>query len=571
MPAIIAAVSGIATSTYVSGLAAVKVYGAVAAATIGALAGAVVSGIVGSALISKSSAGSFDATASSILTNINVNNAAIPVIYGTRLSGGTIVFMDIPINKQWFYVNLVFSEGTIEGYSSYFFNTQPAKASDGVLINEFFGTEGQTANTVLINEFPHYTINHRLRGTAYVTFHFKFKPFPAGLPLITALVKGIKIYDPRTASVQWSDNPALCLRDYLRSNKYGRGINPSLIDDASFILAANYCDELILGSYKRYTCNGVAETQTSSLGIIKQILSSCRGMLIFSGGAYKIIIDKPDLAGFTFSEDNIIGGWKILLGSKKTQYNRMRANFFNKDKEYQPDIAIIDSGEYYIEDDRILSDLMIDLPFTTNGFTAKYIIAINLNQSRKSISCEFTSTIEGLLVEVGDVVYINHKTPGWDTHNSGLGKKFRIMRVTLQNNDEVRIIANEYDDGVYNVVIGEPEAPPGPSVPSHDSSICLPPSNFRYTIYRKNEPPLNLPYDSFSARWHPSPDPFLEKYEVYYAPMDELLPTSERTWQVSYTTELYHVEVFVDVAPPLYVSIIVRAVNTFGVKSEWLQ
>lgn len=560
MAVVVAAVAGVATSTAVAGMASVAIYGAVTAAAIGALAGAVVSGIVGSALISPASAGGFEAIGVGILTNRNVNNAPIPVIYGTRLSGGTIVFMDFSeVDRQWFYVNLVFSEGVIEGYDGYFFNTQPQKAEDLVQVEEFFGTETQAANTRLTSMFPHYTSAHRLKSTAYVTFYFKFSPFKAGLPLITALVKGIKIYDPRDNTTHWSDNPSLCLYNYLTNTRYGRGIETSLIDEASFILAANYCDEIMnygTWSGKRYTCDGVAETQRSSLSIIKQLLSSCRGMLIFSGGLYKIIIDKPEIPAFWFTEDNIIGGWKIRLGNKNNRFNRMKANFFNKAKEYQADIATIEISP---EGDEGILETMIDLPFTTDYLRAKVIIAINLAQSRRSISCEFTSTIEGLRVEVGDVVYIKHATPNW----IGIGKEFRIMRVTLQNNDEVRIIANEYDVDVYDV--GEIEVEPNvPDVPTYDSSVCLPPTNLDYITFPRNERHPNSDFLLFG--WDSSPDPLIQKYEVNYAPQE----TDE--WQVYYTEYSIFSRYFYDeIRYPAYFVFRVRAINTIGVKSEWLE
>ncbi len=38
--------------------------------------------------------------------------------------------------------------------------------------------------------------------------------FPNGVPEVTAVVKGKKVYDPRTSTTAWSDNPALFKRLY---------------------------------------------------------------------------------------------------------------------------------------------------------------------------------------------------------------------------------------------------------------------------------------------------------------------------------------------------------------------
>ena len=42
-----------------------------------------------------------------------------------------------------------------------------------------------------------------------------------GVPKVTCLVKGKKVYDPRTGETAWSRNPVLCLRDLLLSDRYG--------------------------------------------------------------------------------------------------------------------------------------------------------------------------------------------------------------------------------------------------------------------------------------------------------------------------------------------------------------
>jgi hypothetical protein len=302
----------------------------------------------------------------------------------------------------------------------------------------------------------------------------------------------------------------------------------------------------------------VIDTENSSLDIIKQLLSSCRGLLIFSGGLYKVIIDKPEIADFTFSEDNIISSWNIKLGNKNTQYNRIRAKFFNANKDYQPDIAIVESTELREQDGGLL-EMTLALPCTSSLMLAKAISTITLNQSRQTITCEFTATIEGLRVEVGDVVYINHKTPGWDTHNSNLGKKFRIMRVTIQNNDEVRILAREYANEVYDLDIQDFADIP-PNVNIDDLSVCLPPVNLVY--YIKGIPhvtPLVV-----NVSWTASPDPFIVGYEVGYKWHNSANWVQANVGDsLSWSTPAGNV--------PSQNRVRVRAYNLIAVRSEWVE
>jgi hypothetical protein len=472
--------------------------------------------------------------AAGIQLNKSANDAPIPVVYGRRTVGGTRVLMEVTGAKnEYLHIVLVLSEGEIDSVNNIYLNDVPIEddrfktkvyscESNGhfrgalclavdagmiavgtpstenlVFVAHNNGADEQAADPIMVSEIPQWTADHKLSGAAYLYVRLKYDSdaYQSGLPIITADVKGKKVYDPRTSTTAWSDNPALCIRDYLTNTRYGRGIDTSLIDDATFNAAANYCEEQVTigGETKdRYTLNGVVDTSMGSMDVLTRLLTACRGFLVFSGGKYKLIIDKPETATFTFDEDKIVGEWSISLGDKNTKFNRMRANFFNPERDWQPDIAVVDSSANRTADNGLLLEKTIDLPFTSDIDRAKMIATINLNQSRQSITCEFTSTIEGLRCEVGDVVYINHTTPGWTYFCSDLqytdketcelngetwdntGKLFRIMRLTLQNNDEVRVLALEYDATAYDFgTIAVSDAAPNTNLPDPYETIYI--------------------------------------------------------------------------------------------------
>lgn len=545
----------------------------ISSAVIAGFAGAVVSSIVSGALIDEPSAGNFSAIAKNILLNKRANNEPIPLIYGTRVVGGTIVYLraSTGYTTRYLKLSLVICEGVVDSLGEV--------KLDGVFITDDKfnfgtgkksfaeykqGTETQSASSIL-QLSNHYTSAHKLKGTAYiaVSLYYNQSAFPNGLPTMTTEVKGTKVYDPRTTLTQWSDNPALCIRDYLTNSRYGRDIAENLIDDASFTIVANYCDELVTIneiSQKRYICNGVVDTQNSSLDILKKLLSSCRGFLVFSAGKYKLIADKPEIAEFTFSEDNIIGGWTIQLGGKNTKFNKIRANFFNEAKEWQPDLAVIESTGLREQDSGALLEKTIDLPFTSSLAGAKMIATMNINQSRQGITCEFTATIEALRVEVGDVVYVSHATPGWDVLNNNQGKKFRVMRLAIMNKDEVRATLVEYSDSVYDFgVIEVTDTTPDTSLP--DLSTVLPPTNLsvfetQYTTQTGTKTRLNI-------RWTASIDSFVSHYEVMY----KRKSTTEWTFLI-YTS---HEGALLNDVNPGRIEVRVRTINTVGAVSEWLE
>ena len=203
--------------------------------------------------------------AEGVLVNKQSNNAAIPVIYGERKVGGTRVFVSTGGNdNEYLYIALVLAEGEVDSIGDVYINdtliTDP-KYSNLYYIQKYTGTDSQTYNTVLANATDTWGINHRLRGIAYLAIRLKYdSDVFGGIPNIQAVVKGRKVYDPRkdpTSTVydgsgshsktnastwEWSDNPALCLADYMTNERFGKGLDHSRIDLASIGNAADVCD-----------------------------------------------------------------------------------------------------------------------------------------------------------------------------------------------------------------------------------------------------------------------------------------------------------------------------------------
>ena len=116
-----------------------------------------------------------------------------------------------------------------------------------------------------------WTSVHRLRGRAYFVVRATNDAgfYANGLPDFTAVVKGKKVYDPRTDTTAWSDLSVLCIADYLQNPDYGVGAGTisggayTEIDDSTLVAQANICDENVSlaagGTEDRYTLNGAFE------------------------------------------------------------------------------------------------------------------------------------------------------------------------------------------------------------------------------------------------------------------------------------------------------------------------
>lgn len=436
---------------------AATVGGSVLASGIGIAAGGLASMAVRSMLGPSVNAPQSVAQAAQIAQGVLLNTAGtidpINVVYGSRKIGGTLVYAAASgSSNEYLHVVLALCEGEISAINTVYLDnvaSSDSKFSGLVTIEKYVGTDAQAASAALGLACPAWTSTHTLSGVAYLYLKLQYSQSVfSSIPVITADVDGKKVYDPRDTTTKFSNNPALCIRDYLTNTRYGRGIPTSAIDDAAIIAAANACDVLVAiptGTQATYTCDGLVNTDAAPLSNLSDLLTSCRGFMVFSGGKYKLKLDQAGAAGFAFTEDNILGKWSIKLPEKRNRANRVRATWFDPGNSWQPNITVQESTTYRAEDNGVLLEAEFSLPFTSNLYRAQQIAQQTLKQSRKQTLCQFTATIAGLRCEVGDLVTITHSTPGWSA------KIFRVVRMALLSSDEVEVTAIEYDATVYNL------------------------------------------------------------------------------------------------------------------------
>ena len=251
----------------------------------------------------KEAAKAAEDAAKGILANKESNIDFIPVVYGTRRVGGTRVFIsskDAPggDENEYLYIAFVVSEGEVSSITDIHFDDVPSSDPrfNGLYeYNVHLGGEDQTADS-LLQEAPGWTSSHRLRGVAYIALKLKYDQDGwQGVPDITCLVQGKKLYDPRTQTTSFSNNPVLCLYDYLTNERYGVGLPISEIDGESFYIAHNKLDQRVTyytgATGKVMTTNAVINTGSKLLDNTKELLSGCRGIMPYIQGRYKLKIE----------------------------------------------------------------------------------------------------------------------------------------------------------------------------------------------------------------------------------------------------------------------------------------
>ena len=518
------------------------------------------------------------------LLNKQSNNAQIPVIYGERKVGGTRVFVETSgTDNQYLYIALVLCEGEVENITDVYINdilSGDGKFSGLVTINKHLGSDSQTVDTTLLNA-PSWTTAHTLNGLAYLGIRLKWDREVFGsIPNIHAVVKGRKVRTFNSSGVlstteSYSTNPVECMLDYLTNTRYGKGLEASDFESGytSFYNAFQICDALVEsysgGSYiNTFNCNTVLSTDNTLMNNVKVLLNGMRGLMPYTQGVYKLIVENTGSASFAFTEDHIVDGISISGEKKGTRFNRVIATFTNKDNNWQDDQAIYpeagsaEETTLLAEDNGVELEKRVRLPTITNIYQARNIAKTVVNKSRQGIKCSFLATSEALQVSIGDIVSVTHRTAGWTA------KAFRVINLSLKADGNVIVALIEHQDTVYPwantsayTVIPDTNLPDPFSVLPVTNVTVSSGENYQVTNNDGSTSPRIL------VAWTAPVDSFVDKYVVQVRIAGG---SPENAWDIEHTTDNSPLYIS-GVASGTTIDVRVKSMNTMGVSSSWAQ
>lgn len=361
------------------------------------------------------------------LTNALTAEEPFQVIYGTAKVGGAIVaVLKSGDRDQYRHIVMVHAAHEVEEIGDVYINGTNIGALDAngdvqagskyykdgvpyVLVRKHLGTPTDTADSTLLAECSAYwSTDHLLRGFAYtvVKVHLGFEEFQSGLPQIAVVIKGKKLYDPRTSTTYWSSNPALCIYDYLTS-EYGANQNPSSLVLSTFIDAANDCDDVI-GVGNRYTCNGSFKTDQDPKQILDTLADSMAGFISQSGGwmVHAGVYKSPVL---DLDESDTVGGVQISPApSLNDVFNTVTGQYSNPDKDYLvTDYQPYKNSSYLTADGQELS-IDYALLFTNSNQRCQNIARVVTERARSSLTIKAKFTLKAWPLQCGDrITYTN--------------------------------------------------------------------------------------------------------------------------------------------------------------------
>lgn len=307
---------------------------------------------------------SFDATSEfDTLQNTVSSKEPIPIIYGRRKWAGNQTWHSINSDKTVLTKDIIIGEGEIDSISEVKLNDIDISTLSGCSYDFRNGAKNQSPP-------DNYSVVGGYKNCAWMraTITASQDLPTGGNPTITYIVKGLKVYDTRTSSNTWSDNPAMCVRDFLLNKRYGCGrwITADMLDEDSFKEVADYCDQSVyyytssaisnvtqidnnittiqnvidneydgdndeleaeilrlqqlrqryingqtstmnlLTLEKRYSLNIIMNTQQSAVEQLGDMFACFGGFLTFTNNKISLRVEKETSISYAFDEDTII-------------------------------------------------------------------------------------------------------------------------------------------------------------------------------------------------------------------------------------------------------------------------
>ena len=316
-------------------------------------------------------------------------SAPSPYVIGRTMTGGVLIhdaaygaeYKDIPNpNRSMIFVySDIGPVDEIEGlYTDFVFATSsgdvPGYYSGNMHFSKQLGSRPEfSALAGNQGSIPRWGSSYKLSGKAagVITMRWdeKQKKFSAGVPELTAIVRGVKVYDPRLddtypggsgpcrvndeATFIYSENPALHALTY----SYGRyengrkvfGVGKSIhsIDVPAFVEWANVCDANL------WMVGGIIYEPADRWNNLKLIMQTGSARPVHNNGVLSVYFDSPKVPVVTFTEDDLANG-DVVVPATQSYRDRIngiipRFRSSNHNWEFVPGTAV-EVAQYVSED-----------------------------------------------------------------------------------------------------------------------------------------------------------------------------------------------------------------------------
>lgn len=157
----------------------------------------------------------------------------------------------------------------------------------------------------------------------------------------------------------WTNNPAWLFRALVKNTRYGLARRAGYIDvdDGSLYILSQFCDQLVDDGYggkePRFTLNAYITEQSSARDILDKIAGMFRGIALWDGMRFSIMLDNPQDPVAAVTNASIVDGLFTYSSMKRSErFNAVVVswtdpnNGWEQVKEYVSDDQMIDRYGY---------------------------------------------------------------------------------------------------------------------------------------------------------------------------------------------------------------------------------
>lgn len=443
-------------------------------------------------------------------------------------------------------------------------------------VRVYLGGSGQAADPDLITESGGlWTADHIGAGICYIYARLEYDTDvygSIGVPNISAVVRGKKVFDPRDDTTAWSNNSALCLADYLKSYEGMRATDAEVPDD-EVIAAANICDEdidLTEGdspnlTQKRYTTDLSFTTETSPRDVLAELAQCMAGRAVWTQGRWLVRAGAYRTPTLTIDADMLAQGTVTIAprASRSELFNAVRATHRNPDEKYAlVQAPLVENSQYETEDGEVQIARQIDIPSLADTYRAQRLAKIELERARQALTVRLTCNLRAYDLAPTDTVMLTLSQYGWSA------KVFEVIERTLTMSGLLQYTLRETAAGVWEWNFGE--ATVGDLAPNTDlPNPYMPPAALTGLTATSQSDLASDGTVILQAllEWDPSADAFVRgggKIDVQWARADRI----DQISSYSVPGDSINAEVGPLVGELAYIAR-VRQINAVGRASDW--
>lgn len=347
---------------------------------------------------------------------------------------------------------------------------QTAAAATKARVRKYLGAPGQAADAAMITNLPGtWTSAHRASGVAYLVVELDYDAdaFIGGVPNVSAVVRGMKCYDPRTGTTAWTENPALHARA-LATHSLGGRLPAALIDDVSVSAAANVCDQTatyVVGSATHvrpiYVAGYAHGADRKPVDGITDLCMAMGGSWSWSDGQLRLfagsyVTPNPTTLDETWLSDDEAPQIQPAL-ARQSLVNTVTAAFADQFQDYtvvpMPKLA---PAAYLATDGAVLPQ---DITYSAVNFSgqAQYLSACMMRRQRLGLTVKLRCNWRAWQVQAKDVQLVTLARFGW------VNKPFEVLEDTQSADGSIELVLQATDPSIWNIDAGFSATPVVPN------------------------------------------------------------------------------------------------------------